>query len=115
MDWLQPTHGTCSAGASPLIQFGKKPAQQASLLFFRPIHPLPNSTRYAGLWRGAGLEAVETREIVVERTFSTFEEYWATSTITGGVRPPLEAMPPEEREKLKKRVRARVTANSWVE
>ena len=39
------------------------------------------------LWTAAGLEAVETREIVVERTFATFEDYWATSTITGGVRP----------------------------
>lgn len=64
------------------------------------------------LWEGAGLEAVETREIVVERTFSTFEEYWATSTITGGVRPPLQAMTPEELEKLKARVRARIPADS---
>jgi SAM-dependent methyltransferase len=44
------------------------------------------------LWSGAGLQAVKTREIVVERTFASFEDYWATSTITGGVRPPLDAM-----------------------
>ena len=44
------------------------------------------------LWRAAGLQAVQTRQIEVERTFTTFEEYWATSTITGGVRPPLDAM-----------------------
>jgi hypothetical protein len=49
---------------------------------------------------------------VVERTFSTFEDYWATSTITGGVRPPLDAMPVEERDKLKARVRARMPADS---
>jgi ubiquinone/menaquinone biosynthesis C-methylase UbiE len=65
------------------------------------------------LWTAAGLEAVETREIVVERTFSTFEDYWATSTITGGVRPPLEAMPAAERDKLKARVRARMPADSF--
>jgi hypothetical protein len=65
-----------------------------------------------GLWTTAGLEAVETREIVVERTFSTFEDYWATSTITGGVRPPLEAMSVEERDKLKARVRARLPTDS---
>ena len=65
-----------------------------------------------GLWTDAELEAVETREIVVERTFSTFEEYWATSTITGGVRPPLEAMSIEERDKLKARVRARLPTDS---
>jgi SAM-dependent methyltransferase len=64
------------------------------------------------LWKAAGLEAVETREIVVERRFSTFEDYWATSTITGGVRPPLDAMPVEERDKLKARVRARMPADS---
>jgi SAM-dependent methyltransferase len=65
-----------------------------------------------GLWTAAGLEAVETREIVVERTFSTFEEYWTTSTITGGVRPPLEAMSAEERASLKARVRARLPTDS---
>jgi SAM-dependent methyltransferase len=34
------------------------------------------------LWRGAGLEAIETREIVVHRTFADFDDYWAT--IQGG-------------------------------
>jgi ubiquinone/menaquinone biosynthesis C-methylase UbiE len=71
------------------------------------------------LWTAAGLEAVETRQIMVKRTFSTFEEYWATSTITGGVRPPLEAMSVEEREQLKARVRARLPADptgrvTWI-
>ena len=65
-----------------------------------------------GLWTAAGLQEVEAREIVVERTFSTFEDYWATSTITGGVRPPLEAMSVEERDKLKERVRARLPTDA---
>ena len=65
-----------------------------------------------GLWTAAGLQGVEAREIVVERTFSTFEDYWATSTITGGVRPSLEAMSVEERDKLKERVRARLPTDS---
>jgi ubiquinone/menaquinone biosynthesis C-methylase UbiE len=64
------------------------------------------------LWEAARLEAVETREILVERTFPTFEDYWATSTITGGVRPRLDAMPGEERQKLKARVRARMPADA---
>jgi len=64
------------------------------------------------LWTAAGLEEVETREIVVERTFPTFEDYWATSTITGGVRPTLDAMPAAERDKLKARVRARVSTDA---
>ena len=60
------------------------------------------------MWVKAGLEEVETREIVVERTFPTFEDYWATSTITGGVRLPLEAMSAAERGKVKAGVRARL-------
>jgi SAM-dependent methyltransferase len=65
-----------------------------------------------GMWKAAGLEAVETREITVERTFCSFEDYWATSTITGGVRPTLEAMSVEQHDKLKARVRARLPTDS---
>ena len=32
------------------------------------------------LWTGAGLEAVETREITVQRTFADFDDFWTTST-----------------------------------
>jgi SAM-dependent methyltransferase len=64
------------------------------------------------LWAAAGLEAIEARQIAVERTFSSFEEYWATSTITGGVRPALEAMTVADRDKLKARVCARLPTDS---
>jgi len=39
-----------------------------------------------GLWREAGLEAIETREITVERVFDDFDAVWQASTITGGTR-----------------------------
>jgi len=96
-----------------------------------PFDPIWEATRAAGvepllppnpsagemqslhrLWTAAGLEAVETREIVVERTFATFEDYWMTSTITGGVRPTLDAMPAAELDKLKSRVRARMPTDA---
>lgn len=32
------------------------------------------------LWTNAGIEAFETREIVVQRTFVDFEDFWTTST-----------------------------------
>jgi SAM-dependent methyltransferase len=60
------------------------------------------------LWTTAGLEEIETREILAKRTFPTFEDYWATSTITGGVRPPLDAMSAAQRDKVKAAVRARL-------
>ena len=60
------------------------------------------------LWAGAGLEGVETREISVSRTFNDFDEFWATSTLTGSTRPTIAAMQPDEIEQLKGRVRARM-------
>lgn len=81
-------------------------------------HPLSPSPGAAGmkdlrdLWTAAGLQSVETRAIPVERTFADFEEYWATSTITPSVRPPLDAMTADDRDKVKARVRARVPADA---
>jgi SAM-dependent methyltransferase len=64
------------------------------------------------LWRGAGIEAVETREITVERTFSDFDEFWQVSMLSGSMAPMLAAMPPADAELLKSRVRARLPADA---
>ena len=65
------------------------------------------------LWAGAGLEAIETREITVQQTFAEFEEFWTTSTqTTGNLNPTLAAMAPGELEQFKARVRARLPADA---
>jgi hypothetical protein len=65
------------------------------------------------LWTGAGLEAIETREITVQRTFSNFEEFWQI-TISGApsLRPTLAAMSPGDTELFKSRVRARLPSDA---
>lgn len=57
------------------------------------------------VWSGAGLDAIETREISVKRTFVNFEDYWAT--ILGGpsVGPGLAAMASADLANLKERMR----------
>jgi SAM-dependent methyltransferase len=75
-----------------------------------PIPPSSDATRMAvleGLWIGAGLEAVETREVVVQRTFADFDDYWATNLLGTTIRPTVAAMTPDQVERLKTRVRAR--------
>jgi ubiquinone/menaquinone biosynthesis C-methylase UbiE len=64
------------------------------------------------LWAGAGLESVETREIIVERTFADFDDYW--TTVFGGpsVGPQLAAMASEELARLCARMRARLPADA---
>lgn len=65
-----------------------------------------------GLWKGAGIEAVETRTITVERTFSSFDEFWKVSILSGSMAPMLAAMPAVDAETLKTRSRARLPADS---
>ncbi|MGA3003332.1 MAG: class I SAM-dependent methyltransferase, partial [Acetobacteraceae bacterium] len=44
------------------------------------------------LWAAAGLQAIETREIAISRSFTDFEDFWSQSTLTGSTRPMLAAM-----------------------
>jgi hypothetical protein len=64
------------------------------------------------LWTGAGLDAVETREITVQRTFADFDDYW--TTILGGpsVGRQLAAMASDDIALLKSRMRARLPADA---
>jgi hypothetical protein len=65
------------------------------------------------LWTEVGFEAVETREISVQRTFSNFEEFWDI-TVSGApsLRPTLGAMSRAEVELLKTRVRERLPGDA---
>lgn len=79
-----------------------------------PTPPSPDASRIdvmRELWSGAGLEDVETRELVVRRTFADFDDYW--TTIRGGpsVGPGLAAMGSGDVEVLKSRMRGHLTAD----
>jgi hypothetical protein len=60
------------------------------------------------LWTGAGLEAVETRTIAVQRTFADFGDFWSTSLLTANLGSIVAAMAPDDVERLKGRVQARL-------
>jgi SAM-dependent methyltransferase len=64
------------------------------------------------LWTGAGVEAVEAREITVQRTFSDFDDFWATSLLAASIRPMVSTMASDDLELLKTRVRARLPADA---
>jgi SAM-dependent methyltransferase len=64
------------------------------------------------VWTGAGLEAVETREITVQRTFADFDDLWTTSKMGASVGPTIAAMASGDVELLKTRMRARLPADS---
>lgn len=57
------------------------------------------------LWTGADLDAVETREITVHRTYADFDDYWATILDGPGVRERVGALGPAEIARFRKRLR----------
>jgi len=76
-----------------------------------PMPPSPGASRLdamRALWTSAGLDAVETREITVQRTFGDFDDYWTTIFAGPSLGPKLKAMAPEDLALLKTRMRARL-------
>lgn len=68
--------------------------------------------RLRDLWTGAGLDAVETREIEVQRTFTGFEDYWQTNLGAPSSGARLAAMPAADLERLKTRLHARLPTDA---
>jgi ubiquinone/menaquinone biosynthesis C-methylase UbiE len=62
------------------------------------------------LWTAAGLQAVETKEIAVQRTFADFDDFW-TACMGSSVGAQVAAMPSGDVEVLKARVRARLPSD----
>jgi ubiquinone/menaquinone biosynthesis C-methylase UbiE len=60
------------------------------------------------LWTGAGIGAVETREITVRRTFMGFEDFWMTNLKSPSIGATVAAMTSGDVDALKSRVRARL-------
>jgi SAM-dependent methyltransferase len=79
-----------------------------------PLPPTSDVSRMEALqelWAGAGLSAVDAREITVQRTFADFEDYWATSTLAATVSQTIAAMDPSDVELLKARMHGRLVAD----
>lgn len=63
------------------------------------------------LWTGAGLEAVETKEIVVERTFADFGTFWQLAlSMHAGAQ--IAGMNAADRQELQRRVEARLPVDA---
>jgi SAM-dependent methyltransferase len=64
------------------------------------------------LWRGAGLEQIETRVIAVQRSFADFEELWTLTLGGSSIGPSLSAMPPGDVERVKQRLREKFSPDA---
>jgi SAM-dependent methyltransferase len=76
-----------------------------------PLPPSAGASRLEALrelWTGAGLDAVETREIAVTRTFPDFDNFWETTQLGAGLVSVIDSMAAADVARLKERVRVRV-------
>ena len=79
-----------------------------------PLPPRSDASRMDALrdlWTRAGLEAIKTRQITVQRTFTDFDDFW-TTTLISSLGPLIAAMSPSGIELLKTRVRTRLPADA---
>ena len=77
--------------------------------------PNPEASRMdtlRSLWTAAGLDAVETREIVVQRSFADFDEFWAVIVPGTLLKQALAAMDAADVKRLVERVRANLPADA---
>jgi SAM-dependent methyltransferase len=99
-------------GGFPLEPIG---AELRAMGLRPPLPPSVGASRLDALhslWTGAGLDAVETRAITVERRFADFDEFWTIGLSSPSLRPLVAAMAPDDVRRLKARVEARLPADA---
>jgi ubiquinone/menaquinone biosynthesis C-methylase UbiE len=80
-----------------------------------PSAPSPDASSMdamRALWTGAGLVALETRVITVQRTFTSFDDYWTTVLGSASVARTLAAMSPGELAPIKARMKVVLPADA---
>ena len=78
-----------------------------------PREPSPEASRLEvlkELWTKADLEAVETRVITVQRTYASFDDYWATVLGAPSAGATLAKMPPADLTQLQAQLRSALPA-----
>ena len=91
---------------------------QAELRALGQQYMLPPSAEVSRLpalrrvWEEAGLDAVETREFTVRRTFVNFDEVWSTSLSSPSTGGTIAKMAPADVTTLKTRLRNRLPADA---
>ncbi len=97
-----------TGGASPLEPID---AEMRALNQSTSRAPNPGASRIEGLralWTGAGLEAIETCVIPVQRSFADFDEFWTITLPGSGVGQSVAALSAGDAELVKSRVRAKL-------
>ncbi|MDP3257482.1 class I SAM-dependent methyltransferase [Bosea sp. (in: a-proteobacteria)] len=79
----------------------------------RPPHPeVSRMDALLELWESAGLEHLNSREIVVQREFASFEEFWTIGLTGASIGEQIASLTKIDAKLLKERVRLRLPADA---
>jgi hypothetical protein len=79
-----------------------------------PLPPSPNASSQENLyqlWSQAGLQNIEQKEIIVDRTFSSFDEYWSIVMVAPSLGATLAAISTDDLLAFKEAVRNHLNIN----
>jgi ubiquinone/menaquinone biosynthesis C-methylase UbiE len=109
------TGGTAAAYAWDMLGggFPLEPifAEMRALGIPPALPPSPEASRIDSmqyLWKAAGFAQIETCEIVVQRSFADFEEYWTIAATGPGLSTALTKIAPADVEQIKTRAQTRL-------
>jgi hypothetical protein len=88
---------------------------RAPRLAFGYYEARPRASRLdemTALWTAAGFTDIQTRAIIVQRTFAGFDDYWSTVLGSPSAGGKLAAMTPGDLALLQSRLRARLPADA---
>ena len=100
------------AGGLPMAPIGQEMRAMGIAMPMPPSVEIAEIDNLGGLWRGAGLEEIETRRIAVERSFADFDAYWTNTLQVGNIGAAVARLSPSEAERLKAGTRERVSADA---
>lgn len=99
-----------TAGGFPLATLHKEMRAMEARVPVPPSNDASRLDRMEALWREAGLEAVETTSMTVERTFDDFEDWWTTAQMSPSTGSAIAAMAGGDVERLRARMRSLMPA-----
>lgn len=103
-------HWDLLGGGFPLADIGAEMLKLGLTPMMPPSTAASTIAASAALWQGAGLHAVRTCQITVQRSFSNFDAYWNSAADSSSFRPTFSTLSAERLALLKTHVRHRLHA-----
>ena len=101
-----------AAGGLPMAPLQQELRAMGVAMAMPPSVDVARMENLRALWREAGLEEIETREIAVARSFENFDAYWTNTLQVGHIGAAIAGMPAADAERLKSGTRARIPADA---